>query len=310
MRKTYLMKMVYLFLIFLITIFSFTSCYEFVTDKFPECKSSPTVNCILKSGAPLSVYLSIAGKLDSLPLPWIENARVDLWVDGVFAEDLTNKGEGLYLSKTVVEPLKNYTCKVIIPGSDTIVCNQTIPEPVPVLKVEHINVAGLDEEGNTYPAVKITFPNNIHERRYFMVFIKCFFYFQNDTDEYRGYVHTFIDPVILNEGLPLPLFSNEIINDSIYTLTLNYNSNYSNHGLGVGVMYRNYNPFVIELYSLTYDFYRYLQQRYLSDSWSYGLLATKTPCPFYSNIINGYGIFAGYSVFTSDTITPAPYEDK
>lgn len=302
--------------LFIANLIILLSCRELVTDDFPEYDSSPTVNSILVQGEPIKVNLSMAGKLDSLPISTIDNAIVELWVEGKFLENLENTGNGFYNSTDIAEPSKNYTCKVIIPGEDTIVCSQNLPVPSPILKVEHINITGRDEEGTNYPAIKLTFKNDLSGQRYYEVNVKYFVKYSAWRDE-EGYVEqrsvflqTITDPVILNEGLPIALFSNEIIRDSTYTLTLNYTTGQA--GSMNGGPYRTtLFPLMIELRSVTCDYYRYKKQYYLYESGrtADGLLNPVTASPLYSNIENGNGIFAGYSVFATDTITPVPYED-
>jgi hypothetical protein len=294
----------------------FFACRTLVSDEFPEYPSSPMVNSILVQGKPITLNLSMAGKLDSLPLPNMNNADIEIWVDGIFSEKLKNTGEGAYTSSIVVEPSKTYTCKVIIPNMDTIVCSQTLPEASPILKIEHINIAGRDEEGTTYPAIKLTFPNKTGEQRYFEVFINYFVKYSawQDEEEYVEQrsvnILTITDPVLLNEGLQIALFSNEIIQDSTYTMTLNYTTGGSGSFNG-GPFRTTLFPFIVYLRSVSYDYYRYKKQYYLyqKGKTADGLLSPVTASPLYSNIENGNGIFAGYSVFATDTITPERYED-
>jgi hypothetical protein len=291
------------------------SCRELVTDDFPEYPPSPTVNSFLVAGKTIAVNLSMAGKLDSLLLPAINNAEIELFIDGKLTDKLENTGKGNYTSSIVVEPIKTYTCKVIIPEQDTIVCSQTLPEPNPIIKIEHVNIAGRDEEGTTYPAVRITFKNDKSVQKYYEISIR--FYVKHhswgDEEEYLEsrfvQIPTITDPVLLNEGLQIMLFSNELIQDTVYSMTLNYSTGQSSSS---GGSYRTtLFPFVVELRSITYDYYRYKKQYYLYEqgTWADGLTNTTAPSPLYSNIENGYGIFAGYSVFASDTITPEPYDD-
>jgi hypothetical protein len=278
-----------------------SSCKTLVTDDFPDFKSVPTVNSILVAGKPLAIEVSLTGGLDSLPLTTVNNATIDLYIDGVFTEQLGYIKYGTYTSTAIVEVGKEYKCKVIFPDQDTIVCSQTLPKPSPILKVEHINIAGRDEEGTTYPAVKLTFSNDLSERRYYEVVIR---YFQGAVD-----ILNITDPVLLNEGLPIALFSNELIQGSIYTMTLNYTNGEAGSSNG-GPFRTTLYPIVVELRSVSYDYYRYKKQYYLyTEGKNVEITKSMTASPLYSNIENGYGIFAGYSVFATDTITPEPYEN-
>jgi hypothetical protein len=306
--------------LFIIIIVLFTSCRELVTSEFPDYESLPVVNSILEQGKPITVHLSLAGGLDSLPLPTIENASVELFVDGQFTENLEPKGQGWYISSTLVVPLKEYKCKVIVPGEDTIVCSQTLPVSDQIVQIEHINIAGRDQEGTTYPAIKLTFKNDRSARRYYEISINYFTKHYSWDEEEKKYLEDYLearsvqlqnisDPVILNEGLPIMLFSNELIQDSTYTMTLNYTTGASSSS---GGSYRTtLFPLVVELRSVTYDYYRFQKQYYLYNEGRQtdGLTRVMTAFPLYSNIENGNGIFAGYSVFVSDTITPEPYEN-
>ena len=291
-----------------------SSCQTLVTDDFPDFEKAPTVNSILVAGKPLSVHFSLTGGLDSMPLPTVSNAVVDLYIDGEFAEKLENTGEGTYSSSTLVEAGKEYKCNVIIPGYDTVVYSQTLPEASRILNVEHINIAGRNEEGVSYPAIKVTFKNSLSELTYFEVVIKCFSIYRPwgsdivQVEEVSTWLQSIVDPVLLNEGLPIALFSNEMIEDSIYTMTINYETGGAESINGS--WYASLYPFIVELRSVTYDYYRYQKQYYLyAEGKDADFMETATAMPLYSNIENGYGIFAGYSVFATDTITPEAYED-
>jgi hypothetical protein len=286
------------------------SCKTLITDDFPDFESLPTVNSILVVGKPLSVQVSLTGGIDSLPLSTVSNAEIELYIDGKFVEQLKNSGDGTYISTSTVEAGKEYKCKAIIPNQDTIVCSQTLPEASQILNVEHISIAGRDEEGISYPAIKVTFKNSVLDRKYFEIKITCYANYagwQEEDSLVEDYTHIqyIIDPVLLNEGLPIVLFSNELIHDSTYTMTINYTNGESG---GSKIKYRR--PFVVQLRSVTYDYYRYQKQYYLyNEGKNADFMETATASPLYSNIENGYGIFAGYSVFATDTITPEAYED-
>ncbi len=245
--------------------------------------------------------MSLAEKVDTQRLGFVENANVDLFINDEFTETLACVGEGIYQSKCVVQSLKRYTCKVMIPGFDTILCEQVIPDSPIIKSIEQINFAGKDEEGTSYPAVKVTFKNNLENVVYYEVEITLLKGHSNG----MATIHTITDPVILNEGLPIPLFSNELIKDSVYTLKLNYstgNAFSSNNAPFRTTLY----PYVVELRQVSEDYYRFKKQLYLYENglWADGIINSMTNTNIYTNIENAYGIFAGYSIAVSDTITP------
>jgi hypothetical protein len=62
----------------------------------------------------------------------------------------------------------------------------------------------------------------------------------------------------------------------------------------------------VELKTISYSYYQYLRQLYLYETgrypdFSFGPMHT---FPLYSNVTNGMGILAGYSLFRSEIITP------
>src|SRR5450759_3586817 len=161
-----------LFLIMLVLI----SCRELVQDEFQEFTPVPTVNSILAVDSIVKVHVSLAGKLDTNQLVLIDNAEVLLYVDGVYKETLTLSDKGIYSSSFVVEKLKTYRCEVSIPGYKTVTCSDYILETTLISDIIHINKAGKDEEGMTYPAITFTFTNDPSEKKYFEVIIRLIQY--------------------------------------------------------------------------------------------------------------------------------------
>lgn len=280
-----------------------TACHTIIDPQLPQIENTPTVNAILQQDYPLKVKVSQAEKLDSIALQPISNAQVQLFVNGQFIEELIYTDNDLYEGETLVEAGKKYLCKVIMPGFDTLFCEDEIPLPEKLLRIEHINIAGKDEEGTSYPALQITFSNNPEIKTYYEIQIFLFAY---EGDILYPNLLNVVDPVILNEGLPILLFSNETIADSAYTMHINYNTGAS----GGERIYANrtyFFPLVVELRTVSYHYYHFRKQYYLYEQGRYadGILESMTSAPNYSNVENGRGIFAGYSSMLSDTIKPA-----
>jgi hypothetical protein len=280
-------SIILIILIFLLN----ASCKEFVTSDFPDTEPKVTVNGILHVGDTLRLHLSLSGKIDSQKINFVDDATIDLFIDDKFSEQLIYSGKGNYISKEIVMPNKKYSCKVTVPGFSEVNCSQTIPDATEIIKMENMPFAGKDEYGYPYSSVKITFTNNLNNKKYYEIAIR------------KGYFHTFTDPVLLYEGLPLPLFSNEIIDDTMYTLTLNYTAGISNYPTNIDTL-----PFMLELRSVSYDYYCFKKQYYLYEkgTWADGLINMGTAVPLHSNIENGNGIFAGYSSYYSNKIASSP----
>ena len=288
-------------LVFLFTLLLLPSCRKLVQSEFADFKQVPTINSFLKADSLLKVHISLASKLDTNELKGNDNAQVQLYVDDVFKEFLTSTGNGFFTSTTIVESLKKYECKVDLPGYETVSCSSSIPKPSHLRDIIHISVAGKDQEGMTYPAVKFTFSNTKNERSYYEARIRLIKY----GSEQIADMYNIVDPVLLNEGLPISVFSNELITDTAYTMTINYITGSASSTNGSSWQTNLY-PFILEVRSVSYEYYQFVRQKYLYDSGRFPEfgLSSNQAFQLYSNVKNGYGIFAGYSSVISDTITP------
>ncbi len=272
------------------------ACRDLVQDEFPDFIETPTVNSILINDSIIKVHVSLARGIDTNLLEIVENAEIKLFKNNDYVETLDYAGNGFYLSGTTAEPNNKYYCEVSIPQYQNVFCYDSLPEPKKMIQITHINHAEKNEEGLIYPALKFSFSNNPDERRYYEVVIR---FFEYETERIAS-LEEITDPVILSEGLPLALFSNEFIRDSIYEMTLNYTTNSSDQeGM-------NLYPLILEFRSVSYNYYRYVKQLFLYEKGRYpgNITSSSTVFSLYSNIIGGYGIFAGYSASQSDTILP------
>ena len=285
----------------LFSLLTLYSCRELVQDEFPDFTPVPTVNSVLVAGEPVIIQVSIAGKLDTNKIELVNNAEVLLSVDGQYRETLTYSDEGNYFSSVVVEPNKTYHCEVNIQGFPTVTCTDSIPEAVVISDIIHINKAGKNEEGLTYPAIKFTFTNNPTVKQYYEVVIKLI----SHGSERLASLERITDPVLLSEGLPIALFNNSLISGSSYTMTINYSSGEYGSVNGQAPQAELY-PLIIELRSVSSDYYKFVKQKFLYEQGRYPefLAASITAFPLYSNVTGGYGIFSGYSAIQSDTIYP------
>lgn len=284
-------------------ILSLCSCKELVTGEFPEFTPVPAVNSILVAGKPLKVHVSLAERLDTNRLTLVNNAEISLFADGSFAENLVGGEPGLYYSSIIAEPGTLYRLEVNVPGFNTIVCQDILPYPSPIIEIVHTSNAGKDEEGMIYPSVSVSFSTNPSEKQYFEIVLRTI---QYGGHEWTATLMKITDPVLLNEGLPLTIFSNELISDQFYKMTINYFT--GSAGFSGNEPYRTtLYPLIVELRSCSEDYYNFIKQKYLYEKGlSPEFLATSTNAfQLFSNITGGYGIFAGYSVVASDTLHPS-----
>jgi hypothetical protein len=286
--------------------FILAGCHEKVDWDAPPFESKPVMNGILAARRPVKVHVSLAVPYGANESIIVEDAVVNLFVDGEFAETLEYQGEGYYQSELVAEIGKEYVCEAHLDSYPVVRGSTIIPKPVIILGIEHINIAGIDEEALTYPAVKITFENNPDIFTCHEIIISLL------KPNIGG--HTWrpaelldnIDPVLLNEGLPITLFSNEIIESDSYTMTVNYYTG-SHSSQDRGPLITRYHPMRVELRTLSHSYYQYTRQLFLyeyNNEEPFFSGTVLTPFTLHSNIENGYGIFTSYSSVTSNIIYP------
>ena len=295
--KKYIPYFVWLFAI----VISISSCRKLVTDEFTDPELIPVINAFLIPGNQFELQASYTANISKTIFNYIDNANITLLVDGTIIENLSYNEEGIYSSSIDINKESIYQCEILVPGFDPIICTDTIPSVPKVYNIQHINEAGRNEEGFSYPAIKVSFANDTSNKQYYEV---CLRLLKSDNNEEKAELETIIDPVLINEGLPIALFRNEIIKDTVYQLTLNYTTGI--HATRDGIGYTPLYPLIVEFRHVSYAYYLYAQSVYLYENSRYpdGLGTATTAFNTYSNVEGGYGIFAGFSVFQSDTIYP------
>lgn len=267
-----------------------------------DFEQKPVVSGVIKNGRPVTVKVSLPVPFNAQNTPEVNNADVLLYVNGEYTETLEYIGDGFYQSELVAQEEKGYRCEVTIPGYPTASCSTHIPKHQSIVKFEHINKAGVDEEGVTYPAVRLTFDNVPDRLIYYEVVIMLI----NGDYVRRPELLDVIDPVLLNEGLPIAVFSNELIEGSTYTMTINYTTGHASSSNNSGWVTTLY-PVQVELRTVCYNYYKFIKQQYLyeqSTSEPFLSVGATSNYNLHSNVENGYGIFAGYSSVKSEIIDP------
>ncbi len=307
------------FILFLFVALAFSGCRKQVSDyERPEFDPQPTLNAMLQEDQPVWALVTFAQCLDSVHPAPCTNAEVLLYVDGQFAEQLLHEGDGLYVGETAAEALHEYACKVVIPGFDTLFAQTKMPEKPVVTGVELMDNATVDDEGRPCPAILVTFRTDPNQNLYYKSNIYASFrndFYDVETHAHLGYstaqgnmsssINT-DDPVLLNEGSSALLFSNEIINDTTYTLKVNaYFSALGWSSQHYGGIKETTGEVVVRMHGLSESAYHYMKSQNAfeePDAYSNLFLGVISPVNLYSNVENGRGVFAAIAPMTCDTI--------
>jgi hypothetical protein len=174
--------------------------------------------------------------------------------------------------------------KIFVAGYDTVYAQNAMPEQVRITDATIIQPVSVDKYGTYTSQVSITFSDPAGERNYYELFFEGAGY----DDENK-----ITDPVLLNEGdigyFPSSyFFSDELFDGQEYTMTI---KRYLGHGIWADAVLRNI--------SKDYYLYRKYWTRHSYNQIGFdrevgNLIYAGEPLTMFNNIVNGYGIFAGY----------------
>jgi len=276
------------YLIFLIII---QACTKIIDIDIPEHEEKIIVNSFFTDGRPVKVHLtkSISVLEDSIPL--CENAFIQLLENNTVIDTLNRNGD-FYYSDVIPEVAKEYSLIISVPGMDSVICHDVIPEKVLIQSYKLADSVMIQEDGLVIMQFEFNFqdPPGLNYYEISMNVDPKYLWFMKNTD-----------PVLVSSGLldyePKTLiFTDNLFEDKSISIKVNYAVEaYIFPRIGDGPEYRyNLN---VSFRSISESYYLYRQKQIV---YQYGLYSdvftgSSEPVQLYSNITGGYGIFAGYS---------------
>lgn len=275
----------------ILLVFLLLSCTKEIPLEIEIEKPSLVVNCIFNPNTPFTFYLSTTSSITSSSLPSDDTLFVKIYQDDKLILETTSVIDTL---KTTIYPKIGsiYYLEIESENYGTLTASDSIPKLPETIDGKFYYFTGVDDYGEYCAEAQVNFDNS---ETYYEILIMNYYggYWDWSPD------YNITDPVILNEGIidyyPRSIFfSNEIIKDLSYTIKLPH-CGYSKYSSSIGEdMYCIFR-------SISKNYYLYL--RYLLFHLSNQQIASEVqdilfigePQNMYSNIENGYGIFAGYS---------------
>jgi hypothetical protein len=202
------------------------------------------------------------------------------------------------------KPGKKYTVEVISDSFPSIRASDSIPNLVQIDDAYLIFPAGVDAYGDYLAEANVTFTDPIGEANYYELIITI----GTDKDFYWSSDYQTTDRVLLNEGdldynPDSFFFSDELFNGEQYTMRIKHPTT-GNTGSGFLKPYQHF----ATLRSVSKSYYLYRKyftrhaynQQFQDDFLD--LIFKGEPQNMYTNIENGYGIFAGYQETTQELV--------
>jgi len=285
------MKIYYLFLF----IICLTSCIKPIPLEIEMSEPEIVVNALITEGQSVKVYIGTTSSfLDTTEIKL--TPQIELFEENSRVAALEMNPEGYYTTFYPLSSLKQY--KLIVTDTDMGICSaiDTIPEKVPVTDAEFY-FTSLDEFGTPYFEAEIHFDDPPNKKNYYELLIY--------EEKYNKYVNEYItsNASIINEGdqeyMPTSLFfSDELFNGNNFGIKIKFVTSGLTNESGEHVP--DGDNFVI-LRSVSYTYYsyrkyctRHLYNQTVADD-MLSMFFKGEPIDAYTNVDNGYGIFAGYN---------------
>ncbi len=241
-----------------------------------------------------------AGMFDSLKVVQIPDATVKLFVNGQFNQIMKYDILSGYLADFFPKAGSEYSITVEKQGFETITAKGTIPPKVPIKSCELIPFAGLHSDNLAFSELSVTFDDPANQTNYYEIMV---WGYQQENDKYTLSTNdkvitseSYYPPPILMDALQPKrlLFSDEQIKGQTHTVELTY---YPPQSGNVNQLYISPHQIFLSFRSVSEAYYLYyttLLKHFYSRRPDM-LFGIAEPGPVYTNIQNGYGVFAGYN---------------
>ena len=297
---------------FFLIAFLLFSCKEILTDikiELPTPKPKFVVHSTFTPFTPpvvksFSVFVSRNAKVfDTLKIDPITDATVKLFVDGQYDQVLKfYPVNSNYVTKFHYYPKVGveYSVSVEKQGFETVTAKGVIPEKVTIENCKLIPFAGIDQDKLAFSQISVSFDDPADQTNYYEIMVLGY---MNENDKKKLYT---TDKVITSESYypsqvdfaanqpKRLLFSDKLINGENHVVDLTYKCPQEGQSGGLAII-----PHLIFLSfrSVSESYYRYYTNLFkqINNREIDMLFGMAEPSPVYTNIENGYGVFAGYS---------------
>ncbi|VAW16123.1 hypothetical protein MNBD_BACTEROID03-1287 [hydrothermal vent metagenome] len=286
-------------------------CYKEVQVDIPKQQTVPVVSSLFQPDSVIALTLSTTQPIFEDNDTEITDALVRLYQSDDIVDTLHFKN-GSFISDLRPANGEAYKLKIDIPGFKTLLASDKMPEAPNLISASFKDSVYTDSEGEFMSQATITISDIPNRTNYYELRLKQIYRDSATvgfaTEIYDSAAMPVIydfesnDIVIQNEGqlgfwsFTNPVFSDKLFNGKVYTMKINYKSLWLLSG-------SNNSDLIIILRSVSKDYYTYKKSltAHIESQWSDVWDGVVEPSAMFTNIENGYGIFAGYSQVT-DTI--------
>jgi hypothetical protein len=296
-------------------------CRKEIEIDLDELSPKPVINCLFTPEKPFRIHVSLSKNPTDTANYNINSALVMLFGNDGTDEQLPSTGNGYY-SKSSIIPRAGvvYTLKVKISDMNEASATGSIaPNTTKITEIESKSgfktepVMGTGEEARIpVQNIQVKFLHNPGENDFMGLSVVQYaiihhhvndsiFVVEDKNRFYYGYLDS-DDPPILSEGFD---------NYYVYQMLLFRNTNFTEQPAAVRFNVEKETPskFWLRFFHFSPEAFQYVKSWFIHEyTQDYDFWEIYEPQPLYSNIENGYGIFAGYSmqlyeVYPDSTLT-------
>lgn len=309
----------HIFIISIITIL-LSSCSRKIELEIPDSEKKVVVFGLIQADSIMTINLSFTKPmLENGEIEKIDDAKIELFENEIFIENLQPIGQGKYQSTITAKSETNYKIIVTVPDFDVIKASTYVPA------YEYVDEGTIkpdsyyDQQQSQYESeISITFNDSLGIKNYYQASFYSYSYsavqwdtitntflVTDSTKSYFTSTHFLysMDPVIVNEGDLQYYQDGSDISSLIFSdklLSENNTVKFLVQGLYAGRSIPSESLVIFK--NISYDFYMY-QKSWVRQSFNQGIgnfdatnmFLVNNPNDLYTNIENGLGIFAGYS---------------
>lgn len=298
-------------IIYFIIIVLSISCSKEIKLKQISVESRLVLNGFICPDSLVSVNVRKTTGILSDENPIIENATVSLYKNNRFIENLPHIGNGNYKSNKIYPQVDSiYTVEVKAEGLPTVKATDTIPQKTPILSCTKTFGETYDEYGDTYSDYEIEIKDAENKNYY-----ELFFAWQYSPNEvFSSYFINFqdgleiADPVLKSDSeldtYPFTyIFSDNYFNGQVYNMKNKFRAAFVQVEVKSGLLPTDFDNYAVlkTTSSVYFNYRKYWLRHSYNQQQSDGLedplfsFYVGTPIEMYSNVENGYGIFAAYN---------------
>jgi Domain of unknown function (DUF4249) len=283
------------------------SCIKKLDHDFKDQPQKLAINSILAQDSLVKVYVSSTRSILKTDTVIIDDALVLLYENAVFYDTLSHRGKGLYMPKKNLYPCERCVYTVIVKANGY--PDAGAEAKIPVLNINynlHVTYPyGYNQNNEAIGLIELSLQDVTSQKNYYeLVFYRNLY---ANKFNYLGLVDIRSDdPVLKDEGdldyaPPTILFSDRLFNGENVTVSFKLFEYGFPSGGNPPVLINNQYVVLRCVSESYYNYKKYLLRHNYNQNNSGSiddplhLLFSSEPTNMYSNITNGYGIFAGYT---------------